>query len=409
VFYGWYVVLASFLVMFLTFGCAYSFASFFPSLQHEFQASRATISSVFSIAGFLYFTVGALSGRLADRVGPRWVSLIGVWVVGLGLWVAASASELLVVFIGFGLGIGLGVGFSYVPSVGAVQPWFIAKRGYASGLAVSGIGLGTLVGPLAATSLIDAFGWRTAFVVLGAVTAVFGTVAAAMLHADPAAKGWLPDGRRTDAKQTRQSRSSSTSAADNRANQGAMAYALRTRSFWTLYVSSMFLAVGMFIPFVHLVPFALDQGLSATTGAAILGTVGIGSTVGRFFVGVLADRYGRINVFIGVYAGIVAMLWFWLTFSALPALYLFAFVFGTCYGGYVALAPAISADYFGTAQISTIIGALYTSVGVGTLIGPILAGFIYDRFESYEVAILCAEISAGIALLIVATLPGRKN
>ena len=155
IYYGWWVVTAAFTVMTLGFACAYSFSAFFPELQREFDASRATISLVFSIGGALYFFVGAISGLLADRFGSRWVCTIGMVFIGLGLVAAGLADSLLFVYLGFGLGIGLGVGFSYVPSVGAVQPWFTVRRGFASGLAVSGIGVGTLVGPIIASALIE--------------------------------------------------------------------------------------------------------------------------------------------------------------------------------------------------------------------------------------------------------------
>ena len=85
VYYGWYVVAAAFAVMFVGFACAYSYSAFFPDLQREFDASRATISSVFSVGGAMYFILGAISGPLSDRYGPRWVSAFGMAVLGLGL------------------------------------------------------------------------------------------------------------------------------------------------------------------------------------------------------------------------------------------------------------------------------------------------------------------------------------
>ena len=132
-FYGWVVVAATFTLLFFGFGIAYSFSAFFASLQREFNASRAETALVFSIAGFLYFSLGAVSGPIADRVGPRWVCAFGMGLIGGGLLLAAAAHSLLTVYAGYGVAVGVGIGFAYVPAIGAVQRWFIRRRGFASG------------------------------------------------------------------------------------------------------------------------------------------------------------------------------------------------------------------------------------------------------------------------------------
>jgi MFS family permease len=147
---GWRVVAGTFAVMFVTFGITYSFSSFFNSLQTEFAAQRGQISLIFSIAVPVFSVLGIFSGPLADRIGPRKVALLGVMVGAAGLLFAARADRLWQVYLGFGVGIGFAVGFSYVPSIAAVQRWFLRRRGVASGIAVTGIGLGTLCMPIIA-------------------------------------------------------------------------------------------------------------------------------------------------------------------------------------------------------------------------------------------------------------------
>src|SRR5882672_5892296 len=145
IFYGWFVVAAAFAVTLVGFGSAYSFSAFVESLQNDFGASRGSVSLVFSLAGFLYFALGVVSGPLADRWGAQRLVVAGMVLTGAGLALAGLARTLNEVYIAYGLGVGLGVGCSYVPAVGAVQRWFVKRRGFASGLAVSGIGVGTLV------------------------------------------------------------------------------------------------------------------------------------------------------------------------------------------------------------------------------------------------------------------------
>src|ERR1700694_5544345 len=171
IFHGWFVVSAAFAVTFFGFGCAYTFSAFVEPLQRDFGASRGSVSLVFSLAGFLYFGLGIVSGPLADRFGSRRFAVAGMILTGLGLMAASAARSLTEVYAAYGLGVGLGVGCAYVPAMGAVQRWFVRRRGFDSGRAVSGVGVGTLVMPPLAALLIEAFGWRAAYVVLGALVA----------------------------------------------------------------------------------------------------------------------------------------------------------------------------------------------------------------------------------------------
>src|ERR1700735_1996215 len=110
IFYGWFVVAGAFAVTFVGFGCAYTFSAFLPSLQHDFAASRGSVSLVFSLAGFLYFALGIVSGPLADRWGARLLSTLGMVLIGVGLCAASVARTLGQVYMAYGLGVGLGVG-----------------------------------------------------------------------------------------------------------------------------------------------------------------------------------------------------------------------------------------------------------------------------------------------------------
>src|SRR6201995_3348910 len=109
-FRGWRVVAAAFAVTFIGFGSAYTFSAFVESLQHDFGASRGSVSLVFSLAGFLYFGLGIVSGPLADRWGSRRLAVAGMIMIGMGLAAASMARSLTEVYAAYGLGVGLGVG-----------------------------------------------------------------------------------------------------------------------------------------------------------------------------------------------------------------------------------------------------------------------------------------------------------
>ncbi len=396
-FYGWLVVAGAFTVTFVGFGCVYSFSAFVESLERDFGGSRGSVSLVFSLAGFLYFALGSISGPLADRLGSRRLAVTGMILIGAGLALASLAQNLAQVYAAYGLGVGIGVGCSYVPAMGAVQRWFVRHRGFASGLASSGIGVGTLVVPPLAVIFITTLGWRDAYLLLGGLAAVLGAGMALLIENDPRAHylelGIGPDGDPVRAGGT------TASAAG-----ASLRDAIKSRRFIGLYAACLTCSFGVFVPFVHLVPYAIDHAMAQSSAVLLVSAIGIGSTVGRFFLGGIADRLGRELSLLAMFVGMALALVVWLVSTAFWPLAAFAFLFGVAYGGWVALLPAVVMDYFGGRNVSGIIGILYTSVGFGTLIGPSAAGFAFDVTHSYTlpiVASICANVAA--AAIIAAT------
>jgi MFS family permease len=399
IFYGWFVVAGTFAVTFVGFGSAYSFSAFLLPLQRDFAASRGSIALVFSIAGFFYFALGVISGPLADRFGSRLLAVIGMVLTGAGLMVASVAQTLLQVYLAYGLGVGLGIGCSYVPAIAAVQRWFLRQRGFASGLAVSGIGVGTLVFPPLAKVMIDAFDWRQTYLILGIVAMVAGAGMAMLIEDDPSRRGLGVDGGPPAA------------IAPAAVADGAIRTAVTSRRFIGLYAACFICSFGLFVPFVHLVPYALDHGVASSAAVLLIGAIGVGSTAGRFLLGGMADRIGRSLSFLLMFVGMGVSFVIWLFAVSLWPLAVFALVFGVFYGGFVALAPAVVIDYFGARQASSLIGIVYTSVAFGTLIGPSAAGFVFDVSHSYTLPILLSiavyVVASAILALTSAPAPAR--
>src|ERR1700732_782373 len=391
IFYGWLVVAAAFAVTFIGFGCAYTFSVFVEELQRDFGASRGSVSLVFSLAGFLYFGLGIVSGPLADRFGSRRFAVAGMLLTGLGLMAASAARSLPEVYAAYGLGVGLGVGCAYVPAIGAVQRWFVRRRGLASGLAVSGIGIGTLVMPPLASFLIAMLGWRGAYLALGALAATLGGGLALLIENDPRDRGLGPDGDPLRA-----------GAQPARGEGASVRAAIRSPRFISLYAACLICAFGVFVPFVHLVPYARDHGIAPSSAVLLLGVIGVGSTAGRFLLGGLADRLGRELVLRLVFFGMALALVIWAVATTVWPLVAFAFVYGVFYGGWVAVLPAVGMDYFGGRNVAGLIGILYTSVAFGTLVGPSAAGFAFDFSHSYTLPILLSAAANITAAIIVA-------
>ena len=382
VFAGWWVVAGAFLCMMTGYAVAYSFAAFFGALEAEFGARRGETSLVFSISAFLYFQLGFPAGLIADRTGPRPMVVGGLLLVAMGLAAASQATTLWQVYLGYGLGVGVGVGLSYVPSIAAVQRWFVRRRGTASGIAVAGIGVGTLLGAPLAHELIGALGWRQTYLVLAALTVIGAVASGFMVRPGPERYGLGPDG---DAPTTPGTTFSMPAGL-------TLGEALRSAPFWAIYIGALLLSFGLFVPFVHLAPYASDLGLGEGFGVPL----GVGRTFGRFLFASITNWLGRRVSFGMMYIGAGAMLVMWSMSTSAPALVVFALVFGAFYGGFVAIAPSLAADYFGGRALGSIIGALYSGVGFGALLGSPVAGYAYDFFGSYTGAIL-----AGAALCLV--------
>ena len=290
----------------------------------------------------------------------------------------------------YGLGIGIGIGFSYAPSMGLVQRWFVKRRGLASGIAVTGIGLGTLGMPVFSATLIHWSDWRTAYLVIGILVLVCGIGAALLISESPERRGLVPDGGEI----VNAAQEAFKTKATTNIREISLKDALRTKLFWLLYAGSFSFGLGLFIPFVHLIPFSNDLGLSRSTGVMLFSLIGVGSILGRSLLGSMADKVGRRLSLAVMYAGAAAIFAWWIVASNVWQIAIFAFIFGACYGGYVAILPAVTADYFSGPNISGIIGMVYTSVAVGNLLGPPIAGFIFDLHQSYTIPILASSITS---------------
>lgn len=383
VFYGLIVVAAAHAVLLVSFGIMYSFGAFFESLQNEFHTDRGTTSLIFSVASFGYFALGVFAGTMADRFGPRQTAATGIVCMSVGLLISSHATTLPVMAASYIVAMAVGVGFTYVPSVAAVQPWFVRRRGMASGLTVSGIGVGTLVMPLLAGWLITAYGWREAFRVFAVGALVLGVGAAWFLDNSPARRGLYPDNDPGGA--------AVTGAAQ--AGPGmTLVEAMRTRTFWLFSVALGMNTAGMSVPLVHLAPYARDQGLSDAAGVTLIGLVGVGSVVGRFALAGIGDKLNRRNALAALMAAMALVEFSWLFSSSMLMLSAFALVFGVIYGSIIALNPTIAMELFGGRSLAGIIGAIYMANGLGVLFGPSFAGYAYDASGSYVMGILASVL-----------------
>jgi MFS family permease len=372
---SWRMVAATFVALFAVYGVAYSFGAFFKPMAAEFGARRGATSAVFSITVLVWCVLGPVTGHLSDRFGPRIVVVTGAVGMGVGLALTSLIDRLWLGYLSYGLGVGVGVACAYVPMVAVVGGWFLRRRNTALGIAVAGIGFGTVCGAPIAAALIAHLGWRVTYL-------VFAIASTAILLGC----AWIVE--RPPVHVT--------------VSRVQLRDALRSPAFGFLYASSVTVSIVIFVPFVYLPSFAHDHGASEFASAALVGIVGASSVAGRMGLGSMADRAGVVRLYQVSFLVLALSYGLWLAAASYPMMVVFAIVMGAGYGGYVALSPAVVAHLFGTQRMGTMLGALYTSGGIGAMVGPPMVGVIIDRTGSYRVAIAAALVVAmgSFALLI---------
>ena len=310
--------------------------------------------------------LGVVTGPLAARHGARpLVALAAVLVPG-GLLVLAAAPGFPVAAAGFALGVGGGAGCLFVPLQAAVGAAFERRRGPALVVATAGAGLATVIAPPATVALVAPLGLRSAAVVLAAVAAVV-------------LGGVRSRGARRRAEGAER---------PPRRSRGLRAV-LADRRFRRLGLGAVGLSAAMFVPFVHLAPFATLRGIDLATGAALVAAAGAASLAARLAVVPAVARWGAFAVF---RTGAVAMtlsLGLWAAAHGGAALAGFALVFGGAHGTVVGLTGATAAELFGVVGFGRRLGVLHLAAAVGGLVGPSTAGFVAEA---------SASPSAGVAV-----------
>ncbi len=400
-FYGYIMVLATFLTMMVMWGSIYTFGVFFKPLLTEFGWTRAETSGAHSLFMVLHGLLCIVTGRLNDRFGPRMVMTACGFFFGLGYLLMSQITAVWQLYLFYGVIVGISMSGGFVPLVSTIARWFVKKRGLMTGIAVSGIGAGTMVVPPIANWLISSYDWRISYIVIGSISLVLIVLAAQFLRRDPSQMGQLPYG--ADAVKEE--------GLNLEVGGFSLQEAIHTRQFWMLCIAFLGLEFCVQAIMVHIVPHAIDLRISAIIAATIITIIGGVSIAGRIIMGSAADRIGtRMAITICFVLLSATLLWL-IAAKELWMLYLFAVIFGFGYGGLAALMSPTVAELFGLHAHGVILGAVTFSVTIGGAIGPLLTGRIFDVTNSYQLAFfICAVIAiTGVILSILLRPTGSEG
>jgi MFS family permease len=299
-------------------------------------------------------------------------------------------------YIVLGLIAASGMSAAYVPCNATVVRWFTLKRGLALSITSSGTSFGMFIFPPLTTALITMYGWRETYVILGLLAVAAIILCATFIVRDPEKIGLQPDG------QAPQETLPSHLAQDiSLTEDWTLAAAQRTTTFWLLNIIFTLTWVVVFIPMVHIVPFAVDLGISQFRAAMTISVIGFAGFAGRLAIGAISDHLGRVPT-LGLCLLFQALAFLGFTISTgLSLLYPAAAVFGFSYGGVTALFPALIGDFFGRTAVGVIVGFIFALAGSPAAFGPLIAGYIYDATNSYGAAfVLSAALNVAALFLI---------
>ena len=377
-FYGYAIVAASLLLQAIGWGTHNSFGVFFNPLLTDFEWSRTEVSGAASISYLLHGFAAIALGRLSDRFGPRLIMTWCGFILALGYVLMSQVSALWHIYLFYGLFIGIGISGTDVVLLSTIARWFVKKRGMMSGIIKVGTGLGMVIMPPLINKMITVYGWRISFTMLSILLFLSFVSLAQLLVRDPAKKGLLPDNEREV-----------TTSGEYEMESGlTFGETIRTRQFWTVCMIYMIILFCTYTILMHIVPHAIDLGISSTEAANVISIIGAVSIAGRIVMGGAGDRIGNKAALIICFSLLIVALC-WLQFAqTLWLLYFFAVIQGFGHGGFFALISPTIAGLFGTVSHGVIFGIVTFSGTIGGAIGPLLAGYLFDVTHSYRVVFL---------------------
>jgi MFS family permease len=411
IYYGWIIVAISLISMAFWFGIRSNFSVFYVALLDEFPWNRADSAGVQSMAMIAYTVMAPIVGTLIDRFGPRRIVVPGILVLSLGLGLCSTIETLSQFYLYYGVIVGVGVTSIGIISYSSILAhWFEKKRGLASGIAVSGIGLGTFFLVPVTQSFISMWGWRMTFSVLGGLfLIILLPINSIFLRHKPKEIGQFIDGE----SRRRPSCLAPSIEKDQPKiiNDWTIKKAVRSQRFWALMAFPFFSVIGIYIVLVHSVKFLVDQGTDKMTAAFVLAMAGIVSAAFRIIWGWLSDYIGReLTYTVGLICGCIGLvsLLFLEATGTKNLVYPFLIFFGIGWGATAPIFMSASADLFKGKIYGLIYGLVEAGIGVAGAIGAWVAGIIFDKTQSYQSAFILVIIVFLISCCFVWIAAPRK-
>jgi len=395
--YGWVIVAAGAVITCLAMGAMFALPVYLQPMADETGWTRAGISGAMTVGFIVMGVAGFIWGTLTDRIGARPVVLIAAVLLGLGLFLASRAENLLVFQIAYGGLVGASGGAFFAPLMATTVAWFDKNRSLAVSLVSLGGGIAPMVITPLATVLIATYGWRDAMTMTAIAATVLIVPAAFLIRRAPAALAAAP--------------APNSDVAPAEPQPSRMGAVFRTPQFFILAGVFFLCCAAHSGPIFHTVSYAMLCGASALAAASIYSVEGFAGLFGRVIFGVLADRIGVRRVIVAGLALQAIGIYGYIYVSELSQFYMLAVVLGLVYGGVMPLYSVLARDYFGPNVMGTVLGGITMTSSIGMAFGPVGGGWLFDTFGDYH-WLYVASAGVGLAAAALALAfppPARKD
>ncbi len=377
--YGWVMVLVVFVLSGLAFGSLASISVFLKPISADFGWSRGATSLAYSVASLASALFGVIWGIVADKYGTRWFGLVGATAMTLCLYLLSEQTSLFQFYLLYFLYGALGSALLFSPLYANVGFWFRENPGLALGIAASGGAVGQAFIPHLSGYLINASGWRDAYVSLALIYAVIAFPIALLIKESP----WRESARNQTEPEPR-----------------SFPVSEKEVVIW-ISVAVIFCCICMSVPIMHLVPLLTDSNFSLEFATKVLMVLMICGAFGRIFGGILGDYIGPLPGYILMSLGqTISVVWF-PQVSTMTGIYLLAAFFGFTYSGVmssilVCTRVMVSAQFAARAMSLT---SFFGWIGMG--LGGFLGGYFFDSEGNYLWAFTFAGIMGCVNLVIL--------
>jgi len=391
--HGWRVTIAGMGVN-LALGILYTWSVISKRVPEEWGWNEDDKSLPYMIACLVFSLIMVPAGRLQDKFSPRLVATIGGVLVGIGFVIASMTTAPLAFAIGFGVLAGAGIGFGYASATPPAIKWFpAAKTGLIAGIVVSGFGLASVYAAPLTTALIINLSFQRAILLLGIAFLIVVVGLAQILKPPPI--GYIPPGSAP---------ANSDAKANNKKEDFLPKEMLTTWQFyviWFMYVCG----AGAGLMVISKLAAIADKQVGITMGFILVAVLAIGNGGGRILAGLLSDKIGRKATMFICFL-LQAFLIFLLSrassenaLGTIPMMAIISALIGANYGANLTLFPSITKDFYGLKNFGMNYGLVFTAWGVGGFMLAKLAGTMYVKYQTFEIAYYGAS-----ALLILAAI-----
>ena len=390
----WLIAAAAFCMQ-LALGSVYGWSVFLNPLHDLYGATKSAVGLTFTITLVAVGITAGFGGHLQGRFGPRAVATAAGVLYGSGVFLSSLAPNVYVLYVTYGVLGGIGLGLGYIVPLGTLIRWFPDRRGFITGLAVTGFGLGAFVTSPIVSEAIKARGVQETLGILGATYLIMVVAAAQFMRAAP--EDYVPHGWIADKRQT------SVGAERNY----TLREALRSPKWYLLWsILALNVTAGAALISVAAAMAQDFARVDTITAALLVSMISLFNGIGRLFWGSLSDSIGRpltflvifgVQVFAFVYLSTVSDFWSFL----IPAV-----IIALCFGGGFGTMPAFVADTFGPKNSGTIYGAMLTAWSAGAIAGPVLISNVPYR---PALLIIAGTVFVATALPLIARASARRS